>query len=676
MANSSITINFVIVPAAGTYLQITETSLNISLFENMVTNRLGSGQVTVPEFIPASGPDPDMYDGYISENYKNAFNLDHNATGLFTVVSTNGPDDTGLGTVVITANYPNANFVINGSTVGATITTDNIVASPDFTISNIEFTEADDNQATKSKLTVTTNELATKITAPFALNDNTENPFEFDWLRGQTISITVENENGDVATQSVTMPSILSAANFDYTVNNSPNGATLIITETNPTTGLTLQYSLDGIVWQSSNVFTGLLVGAYAVYVKDQLGAEVTKSITINENGIYESYFYISKSNSLRFAKRISFGISDNYKNDENTLSCEVDAKIPYKEVQHFQTADVITTQFKSNYGNNSAKVIQSDGTEVDIPVNKMTANIGMKDKRDAIKYNLGDGKTGIYFLAGNNYNYDTNAVTAPYVLNGALPEWAQIGNYIQLGVAWFLIEEVIYDEVKSAEVVVLSNNYTGTDTSVIVGSIYNRFNYEVYEFTVDMGDYPDEYFRVRINATDDNFTEIIHLSEQIWSKEKHDRVLEIRYWNDTNTDVFYATGITHLIRMSYYKINGKIDEDSEAYKTDTSAILLSADLFEEDDIIFEPMTKEMWRKLTQALSHKNVFINEVGYIKNGNFNTEGPLEDSNLYVLTATMLKTGNVYRTHGIGSSLSEGSTMEVPGLIATDDLGFLSY
>jgi hypothetical protein len=33
----------------------------------------------------------------------------------------------------------------------------------------------------------------------------------------------------------------------------------------------------------------------------------------------------------------------------------------------------------------------------------------------------------------------------------------------------------------------VILNIYTGIDISIVVGSIYNDFNYEVYEFTIDM---------------------------------------------------------------------------------------------------------------------------------------------------------------------------------------------
>ena len=138
---------------------------------------------------------------------------------------------------------------------------------------------------------------------------------------------------------------------------------------------------------------------------------------------------------------------------------------------------------------------------------------------------------------------------------------------------------------------------------------------------------------------------------------------------------MFYATGIVNLIRVPYTFIKGKIEEENETFKTDTSTILLSAQNYEVDEIVFEPVTKEIWRKLTQALSHENVTINGVGYVKSGNFNTEGPLEESNLYVLTATMIKTGSVYNSQISGSSGFNTTSSEIPGLISTEG-GFVKY
>jgi len=602
-------------------------------------------------------------------NFANAFNLD--TGGQFVVtrsineVVIKAENIYGLtefyvnGVFSSYANHPSLSFeIVNGN-------------NNSFDISNFSFTTASVDQSQKIKVNVTSSELATKISSPFVLNGNTLNPFSFDWIRGQTINVIIENSTGVQATQFIVLPALLNSLNFSSQINNSPNGATIVI-ENASSNGLVLQYSLDNITFQSSNVFNGLEVGNYNFYVKDQYGGAISKGFEVTEFGIYIPYFYISKSNSIRFANRIA---STNYKNDENTLSCETDSKIPYKEIQQFQSNDVITTQFKSNYETNIAKIIKLDLGEVNIPVVKMSNNIGIKDKLDAVKYNLGNGKTGIYFVSGNRYDYVANAITEPYLLNGALPEWAVIGNYIQLGLAWFAIEEIVYDDAKNADVLVISNIYTGIDTIIIAACIYNRENYEIYEFTIDMVQYIDQYFRVELKNIDPHFNTITYLSEQIWCKVKHEKVLEINYRNSTNTDIFYATGIINLIRVPYYLIKGKVDEESETHKTDTTAILLKADLYEVDDFVFEPVTKEIWRKLMHALSHEIVTINGVGYVKTGNFNTEGPLEESNLYVLTATMMKTGIVYNSRSSGSIDLNSETVEVPGLIATEG-GFVSY
>lgn len=673
MAYSKITLEFIAVPNIDDTLSIGETSLGRSLFESFKEARLSSRQVAIPVFSPDDGIHPDRYFGFINVNYKNAFNLDYNSTGLFTLTTLNAGPGTGVGFVTIEANFAGA-FFVGESNAFVNVNIENEAASPVFDIDNISFSQADVNPCQQVKVSVTTSELATNILPPFTVYGNTENPFSFDWLRGQNNILTVENASGKRTSLALNLPKFLNIANFSFDIVSSPDGGTLNVSNTN-SEGLNLQYSLDNNTWQASPVFSGLQSGTYTLYVKDQLGCLVSKPFSVTEFGIYSPYFYISKSNSLRFANRITWGDSANYKTDENTLSHEVDCEIPYTEIQQFQSADIVTTQFKSNYETNVATIIKSDLSEVNVLVTKKSNNIGIKDKRDAFQYDLGNGKTGLYFRSGNSYDYVTGVVNGTYLLNGALPEWAVAGNYFKIGSSWFLIEDTFYDEAKNADVLSFSNVYNGADVAVVVAAMFKRFNYEVYEFDIDMVNYIDQYFQVRINNTDANFTEIIHFSEMIWCKVKHENVLEIRYSNSSNTDIFYATGIENIIRLPYTYFKGKSDEDSEVHKTDTNSILLNADVYEVDEIVFEPVTKEIWRKLIQALSHENVTINGVGYVKNGNFNTEGPLERSNLYVLTATMIKTGSVYTSKSSGSLDFDGSAVEVPGLISTDT-GFVSY
>jgi hypothetical protein len=676
MAYSKTTITFQDVPNINDFLDIREQTLGINLNESFVNSRLYTAQVTIPKFSPDDGIHPDRYIGYVSTNYKNAFNLDYNAANLFTIITTNGPINSGIGIVVIQANYANAVFELIHNYAPVNVVIENEVTTPDLLINSINFTQASAGPDSNVKLNVTTSELAKKIIAPIVVNGNTNNPFSFDYLRGQTFSVTVENASGKQATQLITSPSLLSAANNAIAVNNSPNGATVTVNEIVPTIGLVLEYSLDNSTWQNSNVFQGLEIGTFTLYVRDQLGASVSKEFSVDEFGIYTPYCPLpSKSNSIRFANRISWGDAANYKNDENTLGAEVDVQLAYSGCQRFKSANVITTQFKSNYASNSVKVIREDLSEVNVLVDKKTNNIGIKDKRDAIKYNLGNGKTGIYFISGNIYDYVTNVVVDSFTLNGLVPEWAIVGNYIQIGNAWFLIEEIIYDEAKEADVIVFSNNYIGIDAAVVVGSIYNDFNYEVYEFTIDMVNYLNQTIQVKIENTDPRFEYITYLSEKIDVAVNFDKNVEIYYWNDDNTDIFYATGIRHLINVEVTKQEGVAEEESNTHKTDTTAILLSAQLYELKKFIFEPVSEEIWRKMMIALSHKNVFINGVQYVKNGNFESEGPLDKSNLYVLKATMFKTGIVYNADSASGDDFNTGSIEIPGLIQTE-IGFIKY
>lgn len=543
-------------------------------------------------------------------------------------------------------------------------------------IDSVSFSQASTAPCQNVAIEVETNILATKIISPLVVNTNTDNTFTFEWLRGQSINIIVEDANGNQYTQQVDTPSLLSPNDFDLQINSTPAGATIVVY--NPTSiGFDFQYSLDNSSWQTSNVFSGLVAGNYTLYVRDLFGCSVSKTFVVDEFGIQTPYFYISKANSIRFANRIDFGDAGNYKTDENTLSCEVDVLLPYHEVQLFQTADVITTQFKSNYETNTAKVIRSNGDEVAVPVVKKSNYIGNKDSRDARKYDLGNGKTGIYFISGDIYNYDTGFPTGEtHYLNGGLPIWAKSGGYVKVDAEWFLIEDILFDESKNAEIIVISSSYSGADVSVIAGTIYNIFDYEIYEFTIDMVDYIDEVIRVSIIAEDDNFTTITLLSEDIFVQVVHEFTKEINYWNDDNTDIFYATGIKHKIRIPFFKRNGDVEESSETHKTDTNTVLLNSELYEVDEFIFEPVSKEIWRKLMIALSCKNVLIDGVGYVKSNSFDTEGPLEDTNLYVLTAKMIKTGNVFNSEISGSVDFNSTNIEVPGLIDIGSGGFLKY
>lgn len=121
MANSYITIEFTAIPAEMDILRIDETLSGFALIEIFKAARTASAETAIPA---------DLATQYISQNYAAALETDFNVTAAFSIVNVNGTAGTGLGTVTITANYPNAVFTVADDPAFATITINNIVVPP------------------------------------------------------------------------------------------------------------------------------------------------------------------------------------------------------------------------------------------------------------------------------------------------------------------------------------------------------------------------------------------------------------------------------------------------------------------------------------------------------------------------------------------------------------------
>lgn len=640
--------------------------IDFTLYENWVNIRLGANQVSLgtPLLIPGETS---------AINFLQAFNLDWLSSFGFTTWRE-------VNIIYLKLPFDYLEF-LNYESTNSNVEFEIVKAETPLIIESAVFSQASINPCGNIKVSVTTNLLADEVTLPIPITNNTTNPIVFELPRNQIVAFdlnrndAINNVVHNVA-MTIQLPGFLNLTSANINISNTPNGGNVaVLIDANL---LQLQYSLDGTNWQTNNSFNSLLEGLYTLHVKDQYGCVKTLEFEVSLEALYLPYFYISKSNSIRFANRITWGDAANYKNDENTLSCEVEAKRVFKQIQLFQTSDVITTQFKSNYGNNSVKIIKEDLSEMNVPVLQKSNNIGLSDCRDARKYNLGNGKTGVYFTDGNVYDFNSGIPTGEtHSLNGTLPHWAKSGNYIKIASSWFVIEDITYDETKNADVIIISSNYTSVDVSLVVGCLYNKFDYEIYEFVIDMLPYMDQNIKVKIIASDTNFDTITLISEQINVAVRQNKTVEINYWNDDNTDIFYSTGIKHKIRLLLQKKSGVSEDENEILKTDNTAVMLSSQLYEVDEFTFEPLTKELWRKLLIALSCKHVIIDEIGYVKTeSGFETEGPLEKSNLYVLKAKMIKNSGAFKSSSDGAAEFDYSNTSIPGLIDIGNNGFIQY
>lgn len=826
------------------------------------TTRSGSFQVTV-------GTPTSNIGERTAINFVTAFNLDTNNTSQYVVtrninvvtIKSNNPLET-FNDLVAVQRFFLQHGAWDEEVIEIPFTITNYTGGI-FTIDSTNFSTYSSDPENYVNISVTTNILAPNFISPISYVGNMDNPFVFAWMRNQNILIECNNGSGQSATLSIQTPSFFDISNKQVIINSSPFGANITI-NLNAAPDLTIEYSLDNSTWQNSNSFSGITSGNYTVYVRDQYGCNKSFAMVVGANNINVPYFYISKANSFRFVNRINFGTSANYKNDENTLSCEAfakDKRLAYKEIQLFNSSDVITTQFKSNYGAHLIKVLTEEApiptdassnmllysedlnnsvwtkalvnitgnkvnatsiygyhniiqnvnkgssagnytfsfyikkaeysivnlsinndtgakqvfcgfnsnnqtffggfgfggfnfissnftdkgngyfrvsmkvtldttTDVKLKIElknasgnsdytgtdseglyldkfqfqegdltpylqttstplsttysdgyhypqvlKKTNNIGLKESLDAKIFAYTTTKSGVYFTSGNTYDFTSGSTNGTHSLYGSVPIWATAGNYIKIGTNFYLIEDVIYDDNKNSDIIIFSNPYVGTaDANVIVGSIYNLKNYEVYEFTIDLVTYLNSKINIQLQATDSNFQTITLLSEDIDIAVAQEDTIDIHYWNENNTDIYYATGLKNRIRIPITQMVAYDPMESEIHKTDTDAILLDSEMYEGIEITFEPQTKELHRKTKQALLHKFVYIDDVKYVLDGNFDVE-QLQDSNLYVLKCKMLKAGNVFSNNNATGYEFDNTNQQIPGLISTQS-GFVKY
>lgn len=109
----------------GTYTYIVYSEAQPMIYD------MASGELmiwNVGEFIELGGG-AGTYVGSVSENYKNELNLDLYISNIFTVTNTNGATGSGLGSVTITANYPNAIFYLVSTTANLNVTINNVTST-------------------------------------------------------------------------------------------------------------------------------------------------------------------------------------------------------------------------------------------------------------------------------------------------------------------------------------------------------------------------------------------------------------------------------------------------------------------------------------------------------------------------------------------------------------------
>jgi hypothetical protein len=535
------------------------------------------------------------------------------------------------------------------------------------------------------RISTETDELAetVKLNGVEIITGNTNNPFVTSVTRNLESRFEFIGATGSVfyPAQNVLPLYIRRLAQEDIIVSVVPSisGATVSfsitpIPQENPLS--TYEYSLDDVVYQTSNIFTGQTNGSYTIYVKDNFNCVVSKNYEVTDSGTREPYLFISKANSLIFAENETVDDCTVFRNDENSLANQSLADVVYCAENVYRTCDSITLQFKSNYDNPQAYIRFEDGSSNQaLTLIKKTLNLNKFQYLDTWYYEYAPGKTGLYFLSGDTYD-GAGLPNGTFNLNGNLPDFAIIGQIITIDViGTFVIQDIVFDSSIQKKAIIIDYTFVGLPFETRVKSIYDILPFEVYEFSIDWSVYGVGLYDVLIINDDTLNGTVEHLSENIAIQETIEKHLAIRYFNENNRDIFYKFGIENFIRLPFIRIEAITIQDDKINITDLTSTLVDSSVTNGNTFYFDAVSQKVMRQLIIALSCENVFINGVGYIKNGEIESTN-IEGTNLYEVTAEMINTNINYTNNRQGQTgyNSDYIDFDIPGFIDLDGTGLL--
>ena len=553
-------------------------------------------------------------------NYALAFNLDYNGSGVFLVTV-----DNEIVTIKVDQTGAFDGWIKSAAwTPSVVITSENI--DTDLELIDVQYGLDNSDPCNLIKVFLTFNKDVLDLTLP-VVSSTIDGIVDFSYPRNVAYPIEA-NVGADVFTSSQNLnktPSVLLASNISTRTTATPSGATLVATYLGNSFLLSLEYSLDGVDWQSSGVFGGLPDADYTVYVRDQYGCQRSIVVTISQLVIGESqvpdYFYLSEANPFIFANDNGTGLNSKLSFNEGT-------DVNYSALHIVTDTDAPTVQFKTNLSNVTVDILNCEGVSVvSLPVIKKTANINYFDKRDAVKYTVEDRGLkyiNIYFEGGNIYDI-LNAVTGSYTDTKSVPVGYDQGNFVTFDGNTEVILQLVYNQTFS-RFEIRTSLVSGVDvlpTAIQISTYYNIQDYDVYEATTDFTSL-DGYYQIKIDAKKEDLTQFAtYLSESILVSPESELPKHhlVEYSGTRNSDLLFSRGLRNIIRVPY-DITPTIEMtgETETYQTDTK--LVSIETRNYDNRVFNfgagenPLTTQQIKWLSLILSHDVIFIDNDNYLK------------------------------------------------------------
>lgn len=532
--------------------------------------------------------------------------------------------------VTITATYDGAEFTDFVSTDGiVTATITNVPFAPEFELTGASLSPADTNKCTTVKVTLT----EANGTPPFTWN--TVLPGNVGLVgavprTGIEVTIEVEDSLAAISTINKVLPETIDNSDIDaINIEGDPSGlfgTVTILME--PVNGqpIDFEYSLDGATWQTSNVFTSVLVGVYTLSVRETYGCIITQEFEVTLTTIRPPvYRAIPKSNSFGwFEQQAAVSDCTNPYNGTNAKPNDYKPQRWYnpKYFQPWCLGDSQITQFRSNYDTLTASLINI-ATDLEVgtfPIVKKSNNLGQRQIMDARIYERSGTQTGVYWLSGNIYDTDHVSVIDTYALAGQLPEWVKVGQKFSLSGSAadgiFEITQIIFDSVLLVNAAIIDRVYTDVSDPVLikVDAVYNRLNYETYEFASSV-DVTEGCYKIILSMTDslDEYPPSIWETFPFVYASAHKDLVLIESSDHIDDGILYSTGITHKQRFNGLFYDQDFPSNLETSRDSRKSLNL-LDGRVQSAFTVEAIDVPQWvhEKLALFISKKRILINNL----------------------------------------------------------------
>ena len=606
--------------------------------------RLGNYQTTIGDGTVT--PIENVY----ANNYATAWNFDYSQVGgVNNLLAFNVDDKVRIKLLNSSWQFHSVTgTVISGSKATFVISNQPITSPSSVTLTSYSEDTSDRCGKCFANFTVTGgNDVYNVYEGATILSSNQSSPISINFDRGYSTKVRFTDTTGlNIGKSSILTPRKLIPSDISVEIVNLTSGSNLSIStpfisnDINP-----YQYSLDNITYQVANLFTGLANGTYTLYVKDDFGCVTSKS-NIVVNGVTQTAdvnFFITEINPIRF-----FELNSERKNYYNTISCGELKSLAYPFYQNYLSTDVIKTQFKTNAPYINCYTLDENGntsTQVEV---KQTQNTGLRAKSTSTYFDLGDGRSGIYFGVVNMLDYDTDAIIEEVNFGFTLPEWANTEQkYVTIeSIGEVQISSIGYSDTYESFILEFDIAYSGSPVERKISALYDLNPYEVYEFSTDMSTTPNSFNLVIECGTDANNINFLYISETIKVVEDESFLLKFDYWSDENKGgMVYQTGIKNKIRLKG-KMKYVGEQKTEGYDGDKEYYITDNVVYNSYELSIDRLTSAMAHKMRLISSHSELYINGIKSKLSEEPEVSGD-ENNNFKTFKAVFKQSGNEFLT-----------------------------